>query len=76
MYIIVLGPFVEGLPEGLGIPRSLGFKPCASCEKCMPVSDPHADCLKCLGESHGRDKCQIYRGFKHRMRKEWDIKLS
>ncbi|KAM7151676.1 uncharacterized protein RBU57_012234 [Macrochelys suwanniensis] len=41
----------------------------------MPRSDPHSDCLRCLGESHVSVRCKICRSFKPRTKKDRDIRL-
>lgn len=58
------------------MPRSLGFKPCTSCRKPMPRSDPHQNCLKCLGETRVREKCKICNSFCPRTKKDCDIQLK
>lgn len=54
----------------------LGFKPCASCSKTMPLSNLHSSCLKCLGEAHTRDSCQICSNVKPRTKKDWEARLK
>ncbi|EMP34772.1 Casein kinase I isoform gamma-3 [Chelonia mydas] len=44
-------------------------------KKPMAVSDPYRSCLRCLGETHIRDKCCICKSFKPRIRKEQDIRI-
>ncbi|EMP39067.1 Olfactomedin-like protein 2B [Chelonia mydas] len=41
----------------------------------MPVSDPHADCLRCLGETHLSDRCKICKLFKPRTKRERDLRF-
>lgn len=41
----------------------------------MLVSDPHSSCLRCLGEVHVRERCQICRNFKPRMKKDREARL-
>lgn len=57
------------------MPRSPSFKPCSSCSRPMPSGDPHDSCLKCLGESHRKDKCRICKNFRPKTQKEQDIHL-
>lgn len=42
----------------------------------MPVSDLHSTCLRCLGEGHISDKCQIGKSFKPRTEKDREIRLK
>lgn len=58
------------------MPWSLGFKHCTTCNKPLPLSDPHKGCLKCLGESHRKDKCRISKGFRPRTQKGREILLK
>ncbi|XP_065428571.1 uncharacterized protein LOC135976504 [Chrysemys picta bellii] len=55
--------------------RALGFKSCGSCRHSMPRSDPHTDCLLCLGETYISKRCKICKSFKPRTKKERDIRL-
>ncbi|KAM7165770.1 uncharacterized protein RBU57_006906 isoform 1-T2 [Macrochelys suwanniensis] len=57
------------------MPRAPGFKSCDSCRRSMPRSDPHAECLRCRGETHVCDRCKICRSFKLWTKKERDIRL-
>ncbi|XP_065446569.1 serine/arginine repetitive matrix protein 2-like isoform X1 [Chrysemys picta bellii] len=42
----------------------------------MPLSDPHASCLRCLGEAHQKERCKICKAFKPRTKKERDFRLK
>ncbi|XP_074926033.1 uncharacterized protein LOC142047381 [Chelonoidis abingdonii] len=55
---------------------SLGFKPWSTCQRPMPMGDPHDSCLRCLGESHQAVKCRICKAFMPRTRKERDFRLK
>uniref|UniRef100_A0A674JDU8 Poly [ADP-ribose] polymerase n=1 Tax=Terrapene triunguis TaxID=2587831 RepID=A0A674JDU8_9SAUR len=39
------------------------------------LSDPHSECLRCLGESHISEKCKICKSFKPRTKCEHEIRL-
>ncbi|EMP29840.1 Transformer-2 protein like protein alpha, partial [Chelonia mydas] len=41
----------------------------------MPRSDPHVDCLRCLGEAHISNRCKICKSFKPRTKRERDVRL-
>lgn len=58
------------------MPLSLVFKPFTSCGKPMLLSDLHSSCLKCLGETHVKDKCQICQDFRPLTKKDRDIRLT
>lgn len=58
------------------MPRSQSFKPCASCHKPIPVSDPLTSCLKCLGETHVQEQCRICRRCRSRTKKDRDTRFK
>lgn len=49
---------------------------CTSCLRPVPVSDLHNSCLKCLEEVHVKDQRWICRDFKHRMKKDREVRLK
>lgn len=52
------------------------FKPCALCSKSVPLSDPHLSCLKCYGEAHKKDRCQICKEFKPQIQNNQAVRLK
>lgn len=58
------------------MPQSPGFKPYVSCSKPMPMSGPHSNCLKCLGEIHVKDKCKVCRDFRPHTKKNQEFRLK
>lgn len=51
------------------MPQSLGCKP-------VPVSDPHSNCLRQLGDTRVKDKYQICWDFRSCIKKDGDIRLK
>lgn len=55
------------------MPLSLGFK---ACGKPVSLSDPNSSCLKALGETHIRDRCQLCNNFKSHTKKDQEARLK
>lgn len=58
------------------MPDSPGFKRCTMCRVAMLISDGHAQCVRCLGESHIPQKYVHCNKLKARARKDSDQRLK